>query len=157
MDARNGVWILLALVAVTSGQQKTPPGVNPQQYQQQQQFQGQPHPGQFQGQPQPGQFQGQQGQFQQQGMPPPQQGQFQQGMPPPQQGQFQQGMPPQQGQPQQVRQGQPVQHQVPVQQPGQVPVQHVQQPRGAGGHAQQKVLHKDLSHEKEWVFQFEFT
>merc|ERR1712102_256156 len=75
MEARNEVWILLALVAVTSGQQKTPPGVNPQQYQQQQQFQGQPHPGQFQ-----------------QGMPPPQQGQFQQGMPPPQQGQFQQGM-----------------------------------------------------------------
>merc|ERR1719495_821188 len=67
------------LASFVHGQQRAPPGVNPQQYQQQppqgqfqqqQQFQGQPPPpGQFQGQPQ--QFQGQPQQFQGQ---PPQQG-----------------------------------------------------------------------------------
>ena len=133
------------LASVGSSQHQAPPGVNPQHYQGQppQQFAQQPHPGQFQGQP-PQQFQGQM---------PPQQGQFQGGMPPPQQQQqFQQ--------PQQFQGQVPVQHQVPVQQQqqGQVPTQQAQQPRGGGGHqqlqgqhAQQQVLHKDLSHEREWV------
>ena len=66
--------ILSCVLVLANGQQRAPPGVNPQQYQQPppQQFQGQPPPGQFQGQPQqfqgqpqPGQFQGQpQQQFQ---------------------------------------------------------------------------------------------
>jgi len=145
----------------------TPPGVNPQQYQQQQQFQGQPPPQQFQGQPQqfqgqppPQQFQGQPPQ-QFQGQPPPQQFQGQ----PPQQFQGQppqqfQGQPPQQfqGQPSQQFQGQPAPPQQfqggPPQQAGQ-PVQQQggppQHARQAGGQ-QQKVLHKDkkaIDHEKE--------
>merc|ERR1719244_1920356 len=115
--------ITLLLASYAQGQQRAPPGVNPQQYQQ---FQGQfPPPGQFQGQPQ--QFQGQ----------PPPQGQFQgqpqqfQGQPPPP-GQFQ-GQPQQfQGQPQQQFQGQPQQFQ------GQPP-QQGRQPQ----HQQGKVLHKD--------------
>merc|ERR1719382_88062 len=137
--------LLLLCLAPALGQQRNPPGVNPQQYQQgQQQFQGQPPPPQqFQGQPpqgQPQQFQGQPQQFQPgQGQPPPGSQQFQ-GQPPPP-GQFQ-------GQPQQF-QGQagqgPPQGAAPVGQ-GQGPPQQARAPQG------QKVLHKDkagIDHEKE--------
>ena len=84
-------FVISAFMAFADGQQRAPPGVNPQQYQQ-------PPPGQFQQQPpqqfqqqqqfqgQPQQFQGQPQQFQ--GQPPPQQ-QFQQ--PPPQQNQVNTG------------------------------------------------------------------
>jgi len=114
---------------IVYGQQQAPPGVNPGQYQQgQPQFQqGQPqfqqgNPQQFAAQPQ---FQPQQ-QFQQ----VPQQ-QFQQV---PQQ-QFQQQVPQQQ-----------------FQQAPQQPPQNIQQPQGHAhqhGGGQQKVLHKDMKHEKE--------
>lgn len=130
------IFVISAFLAFVDGQQRSPPGVNPQQYQQppppqgqfqqQQQFQQQPQfqQQQFQGQPQ--QFQGQPQQFQ--GQPQQFQGQPQQ---------FQ-------GQPQQF-QGQPQQFQ------GQPPPQH-QQPGGHGhGHGGQpkKVLHKDIKAEKE--------
>ena len=114
---------------IVYGQQQAPPGVNPGQYQQgQPQFQqGQPqfqqgNPQQFAAQPQ---FQPQQ-QFQQ----VPQQ-QFQQV---PQQ-QFQQQVPQQQ-----------------FQQAPQQPPQNIQHPQGHAhqhGGGQQKVLHKDMQHEKE--------
>merc|ERR1719378_639324 len=93
-------FITFLFVSTTYGQQRNPPGVNPQHYQQQQgQFQGHPPPPQqqqFQGQPPQQQFQGQpQGQPQQQFQGQPQQ-QFQ-GQP--QQQVHQQG----QGHPQQHR------------------------------------------------------
>lgn len=96
--------LLLCLAPALGQQRNAAPGVNPQQYQQdQQQFQGQPPQNQqFQGQPPPNQqFQGQPPQGQ-----PPSNQQFQGQPPPPQQ--FQ-GQPPQ-GQPQQF-QGQPQQFQ----------------------------------------------
>merc|ERR1719150_1261778 len=129
----------LSLSNTVTGQQRNPPGVNPQQYQQQQQFQGQAQPQQFQGQP-PQQFQGQPPPTQQfQGQPPQQfQGQ------PPQQ--FQGQLPQQfQGQPPTPGQGPPQGAGVPVQQGGGPP----QQARQVGG---QRVLHKDkagIDHEKE--------
>ena len=117
------IFVISAFMAFADGQQRAPPGVNPQQYQQ-------PPPGQFQQQP-PQQFQQQQ-QFQ--GQPQQFQGQPQQ---------FQ-GQPQQfQGQPQQF-QGQP---------PPQQFQQQQQQPGGHahGGHGGQpkKVLHKDIKAEKE--------
>ena len=78
------IFVISAFMAFADGQQRAPPGVNPQQYQQ-------PPPGQFQQQPpqqfqqqqqfqgQPQQFQGQPQQFQ--GQPPPQQFQQQQQQP----------------------------------------------------------------------------
>ena len=108
-------------------QQGNPPGVNPSQYQQgQQQFQ--------------------------QGHPPPQQQQFQQGQP--QQFAAQQQIPQQQFQqvPQQQFQHVPqqqFQQHVPQQQ-FQQPPQNIQQPQHGHQHGgQQKVLHKDMQHEKE--------
>lgn len=145
-------WIVFytwSLFVIAQGQHRAPPGVNPSQYQQQpphqqQQFQGQQFQGQqpqfqgqqqFQGQP-PQQFQGQPSQ-QFQGQPPQQ---FQ-GQPPPQQ--FQ-GQPPQQ---QQQFQGQPP----PQQQFQQPPPQQNQINHGGhhGGHGQKKVLHKDVTQEKD--------
>ena len=117
-------FVISAFMAFADGQQRAPPGVNPQQYQQ-------PPPGQFQQQP-PQQFQQQQ-QFQ--GQPQQFQGQPQQ---------FQ-------GQPQQF-QGQPPPQQFQGQQPPQQ-FQQQQQPGGHahGGHGGQpkKVLHKDIKAEKE--------
>jgi len=109
----SGLILSCVLVLQANGQQRAPPGVNPQQYQQ-----NSPPPQQFQGGQQQ-QFQGQPPQQQQFQQPPPQQQQFQQ--PPPQQQQFQGQPPPQQQQP-----------------PQQQPHQH-----------QKKVLHKDVTKEKE--------
>lgn len=153
------LFIVSTLIAtLVYGQQRAPPGVNPQQYQQQppqgqfqqQQFQGQPPPpGQFQGQPQ--QFQGQPQQFQ--GQPPPQ-GQFQgqpqqfQGQPQQFQGQPQQfqGQPPPQGQ----FQGQPQQFQgQPQQFQGQPPQQGRQPQQGRVLHKDKKDISKEAEHMKE--------
>jgi len=130
------VFNLVQCSLLVYGQQRAPPGVNP------------------------GQYQGQQGQPQfQQGPPQGQQPQFQQGNPQQfaaqpqfQQQQFQQ-MPQQQFQ--QVPQQQ-FQQQVPQQQfqQAQQPPQNIQQQQPQGhahqhGGGQQKVLHKDMQHEKE--------
>jgi len=152
----SGLILSCVLVLQANGQQRAPPGVNPQQYQQ-----NSPPPQQFQG--------GQQQQFQ--GQPPPQQQQFQQpppqqfqGQPPPQQQQFQ-GQPPPQGQqfqgqvPQQQQFQQPPPQQQQFQQPppqqqqfqGQPPPQQQQQPpqQQQPHQHQKKVLHKDVTKEKE--------
>jgi len=151
----SGLILSCVLVLQANGQQRAPPGVNPQQYQQ-----NSPPPQQFQGGQQQ-QFQGQPPQQQQfQGQPPPQQQQFQQ--PPPQQ--FQ-GQPPPQGQqfqgqvPQQQQFQQPPPQQQQFQQPppqqqqfqGQPPPQQQQQPpqQQQPHQHQKKVLHKDVTKEKE--------
>ena len=125
---------LTICLLLVCAQQRNPPGVNPAQYQQQQPQLQRGHP------------------------PPPQHQQFQQGQPQqfapqgqiPQQ-QFQQ-VPQQQFQQVPVQQQQFQQQQVPQQQFQQV---QQQQPQQAAQHAhqhapgQQKVLHKDMQHEKE--------
>merc|ERR1712032_921722 len=127
----------LLFMTVVSGQQRTVPGVNPQQYQQQpQQFQNQPPPPQ-QGQPPPQQFQG--------GPPPSQQQQFQ-GQP---QQQFQ-------GQPQQQFQGQPQQGQ-PHGQPQQRRV--IKDKQGISKeaeHMKEHIEHIDTSKMTEQELQFHY-
>merc|ERR1712032_1054963 len=147
----------LLFMTVVSGQQRTVPGVNPQQYQQQpQQFQNQPPPPQ-QGQPPPQQFQGD--------PPPSQQQQFQgqpqqqfQGQPQQQfQGQPQQGQPQFQGQPQQQQfQGQPQQGQ-PQGQPQQRRV--IKDKQGISKeaeHMKEHIEHIDTSKMTEQELQFHY-